>query len=105
MFQCKDTIFGNAPESTGSSLEYEKYISDIDKTWKLQGLVVDKTPDAPVKMISINQPKTHTSIIKGSQGSKIFEMLQNIKPSARVQQNPPPKDEVPTETKRKIKTK
>lgn len=89
-------LFGDAPQEPLINDQYDEYQKRISSHWKLQPTAipepqVEETPQKPQK-ITLDAPKTHDAILKGSQGSKIFSMLQKMKPSAR----PPEKINVKT---------
>ena len=105
------SLFGDAPMKSFTSDGLDEYRSEIEKKWKLipstniQKVEEEQLKEAEKpKKINIDAPVKNREIIKGSTGSKIFSMLQNMKPGSRIQKENAPniKSSDPTPPKRKL---
>ncbi|OHS97712.1 hypothetical protein TRFO_36041 [Tritrichomonas foetus] len=105
MFQISTTttLFGEIPPAKFAEADSDSkndYQEEIVQKYKLapaprKAPVVEEAAETEEigqpKKVDIEGPKRHREILKGSTGSKIFSMLQNMKPSTRVQKDNAPK--------------
>lgn len=82
-------LFDDMPQKDFLNDDLNEYKSQISQEWRIVPVIQETTEtmeeeiNEPQK-ISIEAPKSYTPILKGSTGSKVFSMLQNMAPSTRT---------------------
>ena len=102
----KTDLFGDF--EINKNEDYNLYQKSLEDHWKIK--LIKQEPQLKVftnsiTKISNTNIKSQGEIINGSQGSKIFQKLQNIQPSLRKPPNTPKinEEKIIEEPKRKIK--